>query len=160
MQYAQIICLIDDELSRLEKVRQLLASCCIAFENAGESHPVKAQEKSLPVPIQRAISADDRDILPHPVESVRIQRPRRTLRREKSGASAASGVSAVSAEKPLGGPVPERPVFVSAEQVRQAQAQTQGQQEKDAERNALDGAAADSSFVELLRQKWLQDSPS
>jgi hypothetical protein len=164
MQYARILSLIDAELDRLREARQLLASS-FSFaselpEKARKGGRQKRAEQATSFPIQAVVTETasgaasgvvmpqkpgmDAAVTPTPIKRVkRAPRPRKP---------AVEKVSVAQPAKPLGGVIPERPVFVPAGQIHHVDALRQQQRTED--QASVDPAPADSLTAELLKQKW------
>jgi hypothetical protein len=159
MRYARILALIDAEVDRLQRARQLLASTYTASSPA----PKKTQRRTAPasarpVTVDEAISKEPSTPPQNTVRPATPVLPKRlkpVTRRERT---VVVKPAAEASAKALGGAVPVTPVFVSAEQVRQAQLQKQ--QEQATEQGAVSPATSDSLTAEVLKQKWLHPSAS
>jgi hypothetical protein len=152
MPYPRIISLIDAELDRLRKARRLLASFFIPAEKTQGSRLRKAQPRMLPSPVHSVADeiTDGEVVLPSLPQKAGPQA--RPARRPKSEPVVTLQI------RPLDGAIPERPVFVPAEQVRQIQAQRPEGQSSD--QSVSSSAPGGLPTVELLRQKWLQNLSS
>jgi hypothetical protein len=155
MRYARILALIDAEVERLQKARQLLAS---SFS------PIEKTRKRKSLPSVHSVASEIAKVQDSPAvfhgsaiasAVVREKRARRVPQR-KTPSVIKPAVAAL--RTPLGAVVPAAPVFVSAEQIRKTRAQRQplirtGQ-------SAFHSASNESLTVELLAKRWLHGSAS
>jgi hypothetical protein len=158
MQYARIFALIDAELDRLQKARQLLASLRLVPESAEKkilsSPPAAAPAVAGSGPSETAdpqqISSVPQELVPEK-SAAPSRRTNRTPRREKP---VARKLAVVPLPKALGGVVSETPVFVPAGEIRQALAQ----RVQPIESGPSSATASDPLTTELLARKWLHSS--
>lgn len=160
MPYARILALIDAEVARLQRARQLLASTYAPIKKTkkGAAPNSVMPRPAAPEVAKRETSASPQKSPAPTVAIVKIRRKRAKLspRRERPAIVKPQAVD--SEPKALGGVVPATPVFVSAEQIRQAQVQKQPA--PASEQTDLAPAATDSLTAEMLKQKWLRSTAS
>jgi hypothetical protein len=171
MEYARILALIDAEVERLQKARQLIASSFFTPEKPGKRKSLRpvpraavevTRVKDLPAappvappvapvaPVAPPVAA----VAPEaPVETTVVRR-KRAVRVTRRAKSPVSKPATAGFERPLSGAVPAAPVFVSAQQMREIDAQ------KQAEQSAPAPASKESLTPELLAQRWLRYSAS
>ena len=163
MQYDRLLSLIDAELHLLRRVRELIS----VFDTDPPSGRMKKEKsksprgkKSLPrirrLAVETPIDEASTSVPQGPglqADALAIKRTKRLPGREKPGAY--KKTSAAGPVKPLGGAIPEGPVFVPAKEIRQAQ--TERQRGLTPDLRSSDAAYVDPQTAELLRQKWLQD---
>lgn len=150
MQYEHILTLIDAEVERLRKARELLV-ISLAFRGGTEG------TRSLPLasPTAFGIAASQvpliaQQLTAQETRAISKKPPRRTQRQTPQDI----GKPAVPAfEKPLGGVVSTRPVFVPAELIRETHAQQN--QVQPGERSTLRPTSDQPLTVELLKERWL-----
>ncbi len=160
MPYARILALIDAEVARLQRARQLLASTYAPVKKTKKgasptsvtlrpSAPEVAERETVAPPQKNPVAAAA-------IAKTRRKRARLSPRRERPVVVKPPAVD--SEPKALGGVVPATPVFVSAEQIRQAQVQKHPA--PALEQTDLAPAATDSLTAEMLKQKWLRSTAS
>jgi hypothetical protein len=159
MRYARILALIDAEVDRLQRARQLLAS---TYTATTATVPKKTQRRTAPTSV-RPVTVDAGTSKEPSTPLQNTDHPAPVLpKRLKPVTRRAKPVvvrpAAEASAKALGGAVPVTPVFVPAEQIRQAQLQKQ--QEQATEQGAITPATSDSLTAEVLKQKWLHPSAS
>jgi hypothetical protein len=158
MPYARILALIDAEVARLQRARQLLASTYAPIKKIkkGAAPTSVTPRPAAPDVVEREMVAAPQKspIAAATVAKTRRKRTRLSPRKERPAIVKTAVVD--SEPKALGGVVPATPVFVSAEQIRQAQVQKQ----PDPEQSDLAPAATDSLTAEMLKQKWLRSTAS
>jgi len=156
MQYARILALIDAEVERLQKARQLLLSSLTTLRTAQKKRP---QRLIRPVASEVAKA----QVSP-PVPQVSLAAPtvvrHKPAKKEPRGERPSVSKPAVAAvsENPLGGMVPTAPVFVSAQHIRETQAQRQPMQ--PAGQSHFPSSADESVTAEQLSRRWLHSSTS
>jgi hypothetical protein len=154
MQYARILDLIDAEIGRVEKARQLLASCSFTSVR-------KTQKRKSPPPVRPAVveivTVKDFPAVPQAAPpATTIVRPKRARKVSQRERPSRSKPAIATFEKPLAGVVPAAPVFVSAQQIRETHAQKQQMQE--AQQSPFGANSKESLSAELLAQRWLHRS--
>ena len=172
MEYARILALIDAEVERLQKARQLIASSFFTPEKPGKRKSLRpvpraavevTRVKELPAappvappvaPPAPPVASATAPVAPVKTTAVRRKRAVNVTRRAKPPVSKPA---TAAFERPLSGAVPAAPVFVSAQQMREIDAQKQAQQ---AEQNLPGPASKESLTPELLAQRWLRYSAS
>jgi hypothetical protein len=179
MEYARILALIDAEVERLQKARQLIASSFFTPEKPGKRQSLRpvpraavevTRVKELPAapqvapPVVASVSPAAAPLAPPaaavapvaPVETTVVRR-KRAVNVTRRAKPPVSKPATAGFERPLSGAVPAAPVFVSAQQMREIDAQKQAQQ---AEQNLPGPASKESLTPELLAQRWLRYSAS
>ena len=155
MQYLRILALIDAEMERLEKARQLLAS---------SSSPLKKKRKrKSPLSVQSAASEiakikNSPAVLQGSAIAPAVVREKRARRSPHQKRPSASKPTVAPLETPLAAVVPATPVFVSAEQIRKTRAQRQPMIQSG--QSAFHSASNDSLTAESLAKRWLHNSVS
>jgi hypothetical protein len=172
MEHARILALIDAEVERLQKARQLIASSFFTPEKprkrksprlvapaAVEIARVKELPAAPPVAPPVAPPAPPVASVTAPVAPVErtVVRRRRAVNVTRRAKPPVSKPATAASERPLSGAVPAAPVFVSAQQMRDIDAQKQAQQ---AEQSLSGPASKESLTPELLAQRWLRYSAS
>jgi hypothetical protein len=158
MQYARILSLIDAELHRLRKARQLISIFDAPSDRIRKSKGKKPQETISPPPVRPLAAETAENEAPTAIsrgfglrpDALAIKKTKRSTRRE----GPAGTPQASAPPRPLGGVIPEGPVFVSADQIRKAQAERKVGQTPD--QRPSGAADAYPPTAEVLRQKWLQ----
>jgi hypothetical protein len=155
MQYARILALIDAEVERLQKARQLLAPSFSSIE--------KSRNSKSPPSVHSAASEitkvqDSPAVLQGSTIAPAVMREKRARRATQQKTPSISKPAVAALKTPLGAVVPAAPVFVSAEQIRKTRAQRQplirnGQ-------SAFHSASNESLTVESLAKRWLHGSAS
>ena len=153
MQYVQILALIDAEVERLQKARQLLASSF--FPNK------KTRKRKAPPSVHSAASGiakvqDSPAVLQGSAIAPTLMREKRASRAPQQKTPSASKPAVAALGTPLGAVVPAAPVFVSAEQIRKTRAQLQPMIQTG--QSAFQSASNDSLTAELLAKRWLHSS--
>lgn len=163
MRYARILALIDAELECLKKVRQLIAPSVVSPGIARRKAlplraPIPATAESAKIEVAKIIAKIEETAAPPQVLKLEAARPARSWRavRRKTPPVRKPAIEPVATA--LGGVVPAAPVFVSAEQIRQTQAQKQ--QAETPDESAFNEKTADPLTAEMLMQKWLHGSAS
>jgi hypothetical protein len=162
MQYSRILSLIDAELARLLEARQILASLRLVAdkiqtspsspgrpETSGDATLSKPDTLEIAVPVSPS---------PEPVLKANVTRPKRTAGAPRRTRRVAPKPVIAPIPTALGGIVSQSPVFVPAEEIRQALAQRV--QARTTEISPSDSAASDPLTTELLARKWLHSSTS
>jgi hypothetical protein len=155
MQYLRILDLIDAEVERLQKARQLLASSFSPLK--------KTRKRKSPLSVQSAASKiakvqDSPAVLQGSAIAPALVREKRAGTAQQQKTPSVSKPAVAALKTPLGAVVPAAPVFVSAEQIRRTRAQRQpmihiGQ-------SAFHSASNDSLTAESLAKRWLHNSVS
>jgi hypothetical protein len=155
MQYARILALIDAEVERLQKGRQLLA--------ASFSPIKKTQKRKSPPSVHSAASGiakvqDPSAVLKRSAIALAVMREKRAGTAQQQKTPSVSKPAVAALKTPLGAVVPAAPVFVSAEQIRSTSAQRQPMIQTG--QSAFHSASNDSLTVESLAKRWLPNSVS
>jgi hypothetical protein len=158
MPYTRILSLIDAELDRLQRARQLLASFFTPTEKAHENTFKKPRKRTSTAPIHSVTAEITKEQASKSVaqgsglqdDAALIERVRKAQRRKRLPVKM---VPALPSANPLCGVIPERPIFVPAKHLREAEARRQREQTPD--ESTLSSASADLPTAEFLRQKWL-----
>jgi hypothetical protein len=153
MQYAQILALIDAEVERLHKVRQLLVS---SFSPLKRTRKRKLAPSVHTAASEIAKVQDSSAVLQGSAIAPVDIREKRTRRALQQKTPTVSKPTVAALETPLGAVVPTAPVFVSAEQIRKTRAQRQPTNQT--ERSALHSVSNESLTVESLAKRWLHSS--
>jgi len=154
MQYARILALIDAQVERLQKARQLLAFSFSPIE--------KSRKKKSPPSVHSAASEianvqGSSAVLQGSAITPAVRREKQARRAPQQKSPPVSKPAVVALETPLGAVVPTAPVFVSAEQIRKTRAQ---QPINQTEQSAFHSASNDSLTAESLAKRWLHSSAS
>ncbi len=155
MQYAQILALIDAEVERLQKARQLLASSLSPIE--------KTRKRKSPPSVHSAASEiakvqDSSAVLQGSAIAPAVMREKRARRAPQQKTPTVSKPAVAALETPLGAIVPAAPVFVSAEQIRKTRAQREPMIRTG--QSAFHSASNESLTAESLAKRWLHSSAS
>jgi hypothetical protein len=155
MQYARILALIDAEVERLQKARQLLASSFSPIE--------KTQNRKSPPSVHSAASEiaevqDSPAVLQGSTIAPPVWREKRARRALLQKTPSVSKPAVAALKTPLGAVVPAAPVFVSAEQIRKTRALRQPMIRTG--QGAFHSASNESLTVESLAKRWLHGSAS
>ena len=153
MQYARILALIDAEVERLQKVRQLLASSFSPIE--------KTRKRKSPLSVHSAASEiakiqDPPAVLQGSAIAPALMREKRARRPPQQKTPSASKPAVAALGTPLAAVVPAAPVFVSAEQIRKTRSQRQPMIQTG--QSTLHSASNDSLTAESLAKRWLHSS--
>ena len=152
MQYARILALIDAEVERLQKARQLLAPSFSPIE--------KIRNRKSPPSVHSLASEiakiqDSPAVLQGSTIAPAVMREKRSRRaQQQKTPSVSKPVAAL--KTPLGAVVPAAPVFVSAEQIRKTRAQRQPMIQTG--QSGFHSAYNDSLTAESLAKRWLHSS--
>ena len=154
MSYPYILAILDAELDRLYRARTLLTST-----TEPDSKPRKQKMQRVEVPAEVAIDAAV-PATPPPVLAAEPAQPvvthvvskGRPVRRYQRRSTPVAKVSSLPASA-LSGVVPAGPVYVSAAQVRVAQAQKEAADA--AQTDAANPAASEIPTAAMLTQRWL-----
>ena len=139
MDYPEILALLDEEIARLEKARELLAH---------QPAPTRVTLKRKPLVERSApeITTLIASLVPE-IQHLRPRMPRKLERRPRTPA-----VSPLNAGA-LRGTIPAGPVAISADAARHAQVQ---RREAEAVLIAKKADAPQTLSAEMLLQRWLQ----
>jgi hypothetical protein len=153
MQYARILALIDAEVDRLQKARQLLA--------ASFSPIKKTRKRKSPPSVHSAASGiakvqDPSAVPQRSAIALAVMREKRARREPQQKTPSASKPAVAALGTPLGAVAPAAPVFVSAEQIRKTRAQRQLMIQTG--QSAFHSASSDSFTAESLAKRWLHSS--
>jgi hypothetical protein len=147
VEYAYIVELIDAELARLREARQILLSLRLIQEEVSETTALPEPAAAAPI------------LLPEAVPGVKIRKIEtrtparlRPARRQMGSVIKKSGTT--SAPSALRGVVSQAPVFVPAEEIRQALAQKQQAIEPPSPGPSI----SDPITTEELARKWLHSA--
>jgi hypothetical protein len=155
MQYARILALIDAEVERLQKARQLLAS---SFSPIEKTRKRKSPPSVLSAPSQIAKVQDSSAVLQGSAIAPAVMREKRARRAPQQKRPSVRKPTVAALETPLGAVVPAAPVFVSAEQIRKTRAQREPMIRTG--QSAFNSASNDSLTAESLAKRWLHSSAS
>jgi hypothetical protein len=158
MHYARILALIDAELARLEEARHILSSLRLISEAEEPTPAILTQTSGVEkITASAALPEDDAaSPLLAPVPKVVTTRSRRVARMPRIAKPMVKKTAAISLPTALGAVVSQVPVFVPAEEIRQALAQKQ--QAQTTEPTPSSAATSDQLTTELLARKWLHSS--
>ena len=131
MSYPEVIQLIDVELRRLLAAREFLLAPA-----EGEDEEAASDSPSGVADIQAMVD----EVVPPVVKRLKPKERRATRTRREAPPETTA----------LSGPVPHRPVYVAATQVRDQQAQRGGGDGA--------GAAPETLTAEMLHQKWFSNT--
>jgi hypothetical protein len=155
MQYARILALIDAEVERLQKARQLLAS---SFSPIEKTRKRKSPPSVLSAASEIARVQDSSAVLQGSAIAPAVMREKRARRAPQQKRPSVSKPTVAALETPLGAVVPAAPVFVSAEQIRKTRAQREPMIRTG--QSAFHSASNDSLTAESLAKRWLHSSAS
>ena len=155
MQYTRILALIDAEVERLQKARQLLAS---SFSPIEKTRKRKSPPSVLSVASEIAKVQDSSAVLQGSAIAPAVMREKRARRAPLQKRPSVSKPTVAALETPLGAVVPAAPVFVSAEQIRKTRAQREPMIRTG--QSAFHSASNDSLTAESLAKRWLHSSAS
>jgi hypothetical protein len=155
MQYLRILALIDAEVERLQKARQLLARSI---------SPLKKTRKRKSTPSAQSAASeiakvqDSPAVLQGSAIAPALVREKRAARAQQQKTPSVSKQAVAALKTPLGAVVPSAPVFVSAEQIGKTRAQRQSMMQTG--EGAFHSASNDSLTAESLAKRWLHNSVS
>jgi hypothetical protein len=155
MRYARILALIDAEVERLQKARQLLAPSFSPIEKTRnrKSRPSVHSAASKIAKVQ-----DYPAVLQGSTIAPAVMRAKRARRAPQQKTPSVSKPAVAALKTPLGAVVPAAPVFVSAEQIRKTRAQRQPMIRTG--QSAFHSASNESLTAESLAKRWLHSSAS
>lgn len=155
MQYARILALIDAEVERLQKARQLLAS---SFSPIEETRNKKSPPSVHFAASEMAKVHDSPAVLQGSTIAPPVMREKRARRARQQKTPSVSKPAVAAWKTPLGAVVPAAPVFVSAEQIRKTRAQRQPMIRTG--QGAFHSASNEPLTAESLAKRWLHSSAS
>ena len=155
MQYTRILALIDAEVERLQKARQLLAS---SFSPIEKTRKRKSPPSVLSAASEIARVQDSSAVLQGSAIAPAVMREKGARRTPQQKMPSVSKPTVAALETPLGAVVPAAPVFVSAEQIRKTRAQREPMSRTG--QSAFHSASNDSLTAESLAKRWLHSSAS
>ena len=154
MQYSRILALIDAEVERLQKARQLLAS---SFSVLEKTRKIKSPSVHSAVS-ELANVQDSPAVLQGSAVAPAVMREKRARRASRQTTPSVSKPAVAALKTPLGAVVPAAPVFVSAEEIRKTRAQRQPMIRTG--QSAFHSVSNESLIVEALAKRWLLGSAS
>jgi hypothetical protein len=155
MQYTRILALIDAEVERLQKARQLLAPSFSPIEKTRNRRSPPSDHSGAS---EIAKVQDPPAVLQGSTIAPTVMRAKRARRAPQQKTPSVSKPAVAALKTPLGAVVPAAPVFVSAEQIRKTRAQRQPMIRTG--QSAFHSASNESLTVESLAKRWLHGSTS